>query len=286
MPQQVFISHAGTDSDPAGNVARALERAGIHPVLDRDVNRPGSDFMDFMERALGECDYCLLLWSQAAAARPWVQLEWEAALYRAIAEARRFLVAARLEEHPLPKLLAPRLSIELFPALSPGLDQFIGMCAGDRAASEATGRPVAQPTTRVAQDEQGDTIYVTSELFQLTQPLKIAMSAPAGVLLDRLIQQLNLPRQQDVRGVIGIRYDYRLVFDGRRLARNEGLVSQDVRPLAVLQFEVEPTMFSVGAPVDGIAKTTFRDGPDERVEALEEAKRLLKSAVQRAGLGY
>jgi hypothetical protein len=38
--------------------------------------------------------------------------------------------------------------------------------------------------------------------------------------------------------------------------------------------------------VDGIAKTTFRDGPDERVEALEEAKRLLKSAVQRAGLGY
>jgi len=286
MPQQVFISHAGADAIPANEVARRLEGVSIHPVLDRDTNRPGSDFIDFMERALADCDYCLLLWSQAAASRPCVQLEWEAALHRTIRDARRFLVAARLEDHPLPQLLAPRLSFDLFPGFSPGIDGFIGMCTADRAASEASGRPVLQPTTAVARDEQGDTIYITSEEFQLTQPVQIVLSTPAGVLLDRLIQQLDLPRQQDVRGVLGVKYEWRLVSKDRRVVRNESLASQDVRPLAILQLEVEPALFARSTPVAGITNPAFRDGLDERNAALDEARRLLKIAVQRAGLGY
>jgi hypothetical protein len=207
-------------------------------------------------------------------------------LHRAITEARRFLVAARLEDHPLPVLLAPRLSVELFPALSPGIDRFISMCGQDRTASEATGRPVGQPTTAVAQDEQGDTVYVTSERFQLTEPVNIVLSAPAGVLLDRLIKQLNLPHHTNLLGAMVTRYEYRLVFNDSRLSRDKSLASQDVRPLAVLQLEVQPNVFGPETPTDGIALPAFRGRFDERERALEEAERAIKIAVQRAGLGY
>jgi hypothetical protein len=161
------------------------------------------------------------------------------------------------------------------------------MCTEDRVASEAAGRPVGQPGAAVAQDEHGDPIYVTSELFQLTVPLKVVLSAPAGVLLDRVVQQLNLPRQHDIKGAIGVRYEYRLASSGRSLARNESLASQDVRPQAILWLEIEMTPFATRSLVHGAAKPVIVRGEfDERGQALDDARQFLKRAIGRAGLGY
>lgn len=285
---QVFISHAGPDSLRSNEVALTLEQAGIGVMLDRSVNRPGDNFLHFMEKALTECDYCLLLWSKAAAEREWVQLEWEAALHRTIKEARRFLIAARLENHPLPTLLAPRLFVEFFPSLQPGIDEFIAMCLEDRVAAAGSGRPVGQAALEVDEDQGGETIYVTSDLFQFTMPLRVSMHAPTGVFVDRLVSDLRLPRQHDHQGIIGFRYEYKLVYENHPLARELSLKSQGIRANSILWVEVEMKPFASRPPVEGALKTiTFRGELNEdEAEAHREARGALMNAISRAGLGF
>lgn len=292
MAEQVFISHAGPDSTKAEAVMLALRDAGFGVMLDREVNRPGDDFLAFMEKALAECDYCLLLWSEAAARREWVRVEWEAALYRTIKEARRFLVIGRLEDYPLPALLAPRLFVEMFPDLKPGAAKVIEMLRGDRAAAESSGLPVGQAALEVREDAGGDTVYVTSQLFRLTMPLKVSLSVPAGVYLSRLVSDLQLPQQQDIRGLIGVRYDYALAHESLRLAPERSLAEQGVRPNSILLLQVEMTPFAQHAPFAGTLTTTKYRGrpkkdkaePPQKAELLAEARVALLAAVSRAGL--
>lgn len=119
MAKHVFISHAGSDSPAALEIAKQLTDGGLEITIDREELRGGDSFLSFMEQALSACDFCLLLWSKAASQGKYVQVEWEAALYRTLEESRRFLVIARLEDYPLPALLGPRLRVELFPDRAP-----------------------------------------------------------------------------------------------------------------------------------------------------------------------
>jgi TIR domain-containing protein len=284
MPNRIFISHGGPDTPVALQVAQELEARGLTVDVDRDQLRAGDVFIAFMERSLAAADYCLLLWSHHAAAGKWVAVEWEAALYRAIEESRRFLLIGRLDAHPLPVLLGPRLRVELFPALYPGLQELFALWEQDVKAEDASGRRVANAAVKVAEDERGGTVYVTSELFGLTQPLRLDFNVPAGVHLDRLIAELGLPRQLDVKGVIGARYDYRFVHDDRPLSRAPSLTAQGVGEGAVLWLEVEFTPFAKGQPISGeLTSAKFRTA--EASDATTDARRELLAAISRAGLG-
>jgi TIR domain len=90
MQHEIFISHAGADSKQAAAVADALTGSGIGVGFDRNVLNLGESFLSFMESALADSNYCLLLWSQRAADTPWIQMEWESALYRSVEEKRAF----------------------------------------------------------------------------------------------------------------------------------------------------------------------------------------------------
>ena len=107
MTKHVFVSHAGADTPTAMAIAEQLTDGGLEVTIDREELRGGDSFLSFMEKALSTCDYCLLLWSKAASEGKYVQVEWEAALYKTIEESRRFLLIARLEDYPLPALLGP-----------------------------------------------------------------------------------------------------------------------------------------------------------------------------------
>ena len=280
---QVFISHAGSDTSQATAVARALEGAGLRVSLDRETLEPGDTFIAFMEEALTESDYCLLLWSRAAAEREWVQLEWQAALYRTVKEARRFLVVGRLEEHPLPALLGPRLSVKLFPGVSPGIDSVIAMCQQDGEAATATARPVGQPArAKLTEDAGGDTIYVTSQLFQLTVPLRVLLDAPVGVCIDRLVTDLQLPQQLDHQGIVGFRCRYHLLRGDARLARDAPFRTQQIGPGAIVTLAMEMTPFAADAPMEGgLSSALFRSSDEQ---AYAGAQRAVLAAVARAGL--
>lgn len=238
-----------------------------------------------MESALAESDYCLLLWSRNAAHTPWVQVEWESALYRSVKEKRAFLVAGRLENLALPALLAPRLRVDLFPELMPGLGQLIDQWKADRSAESLTQRPVAPPSVDDAAGAgAADTIYITSEAFGITAPLKVELHAPAGLLLDRVVAGFRLPKIWHHEGRIGVRFTYSLVNGDRVLDRAKALGEQDVGASAVLWLKTQMTQFSEAEPVAGsIGSATFRG--QSGADALREARRQYLSAVRAAGLG-
>jgi hypothetical protein len=279
--RSVFISHAGPDSPAAHAVADRLRADGFGVELDRERLRTGDSFLSFMEKALSTCDYCLLLWSQAAAERKYVQLEWEAALYRTIEESRRFLLIGRLQDHPVPALLGPRLRVELFPDSAEGLDELVALLREDGTAESASGRRVGRAAAPTQEDPAGVEVYVTSEMFGLTLPLRWDLQVPCGVHTDRLTRSLGLPRQHDHQGVMGVRYTYGLALDDTPLSPTGTLAEQGVVERSVLWLEVEMKPYAAGREVEGELAGARLRGEG----GFDQARRQLLDAVNRAGLG-
>ncbi|MSP59418.1 MAG: toll/interleukin-1 receptor domain-containing protein [Myxococcales bacterium] len=291
MPK-VFLSHAGSDTASARQVADLLAESSVEAILDRGTIGPGDSTATFMNQGLGTADYCLLLWSEAASTRPWVTIEWEAALYRSGREARAFLVVGRLENREVPPLLAPRLYVDLFPDPRRGMDELLKHWHLDRTAERRSEHPVGAPALEPTADAAGAPLYLSSELFGLTIPLRLSLDVPAGVHLDRLINDLKLPLRFDHQGRIGMTFEYALALADRPLVRGRPLAAQSVRPGDVLELQVQVTPFAAVAPREGAARPlVFRGGgggqrtgahaPDDAQQAAREA---LHAALATAGL--
>jgi TIR domain len=288
MASTVFISHAGGDSPRAAEVARALEIADIRTRLDRAELTLGASFLTFMNQALTTSDYCLLLWSARAAATPWVQMEWEAALYRTVREKRSFLVVGRLEDTNVPPLLEPRLRVDLFPALEPGVSALVSAWRSDRAAEQQTGKPVAAASTGTQPPgDRPHTLYLDSEQFRMTTPISVSLDEPAGAVLDRVVASLGLPQELSHGGMLGVRFSYQLIAGDQVLARAKPLAMQGVKDGQVLTLQTTMAPFSTADPVTGeLTAAVFRGeggGADVKV-ALRQASKEYQQAVARAGL--
>jgi hypothetical protein len=293
----VFISHSSADALRASETARLLSDQGIACLLDQEVLRVGHSFVEFMGRALEAADYCLLLWSQAASASPWVQAEWHAAFAHSVGSRTSFLFTARLEDLPLPRLLAPRLWIDFFPDLSAGIDVLLRKFHMDTAASTAACKPIGAPRTGLPEPSGGASIYLTSELFDIVIPLSIEPAMPVGALLSSAVRSLALPTYQalDPNGRLAVRLTYELARGDAKIARDQTLAQAGIREGDVLQLLsaceiVSPTkpaavegakvLFRSGASADAIADT---QSPSEAA-AIARARSLLRAALIRNGL--
>jgi hypothetical protein len=289
LARQVFVSHAGADSARAAGVADILTGCGIDVRLDRRELCLGDSFLSFMNSALADSDYCLLLWSQNAAKTPWVQMEWESALYRSVEEKRAFLVTGRLEDAALPPLLAPRLRVDLFPELQPGIGQIVTTWLADRDAESVTQRAVAASPIADPHDAEPNTVYVTSEAFGITVPVRVDLNAPAGLLLDRIVARAALPKVWQHDGKIGVRFSYTLMNGDQALDRAKSLATQNVADRSVLWLKTRMSSFSDASPLQGSGlDVTFRaptvsspDNPDAMVRARE----MYLAAIRQARLG-
>ena len=284
MGSTIFVSHAGSDSPKVAAIASALRAEHLRVRLDRDELRQGDSFLSFMEGALKTSDYCLLLWSRAASESDWVRVEWEAAFHRTVAEAQNFLVLGRLEDFPVPELLRPRLRVDLYPGIDTGIGRLIAMWREDERAEQATSRPVAPPKAELHDADAGETVYVTSELFGKTFPMKVNMSTPVGMILEDICARLSLPQQLDVHGRVGVRFRYSLVHGETVLRNDAGLNAQGLHAGDVLWLQTQTEPFSATEPVSGEPrKATYRGM--RQADPLQEAQRHLMSAVERLGLG-
>jgi hypothetical protein len=289
MTSTVFISHAGADAIRAAEVAGILNQSEIRTRFDRAELTLGDSFLRFMNQALNTSDYCLLLWSLQASATPWVEMEWEAALYRSVREKRSFLVIGRLEEVDVPALLAPRLRLDLFPALEPGMTALVKTWRADRTAETESGKPVGAPwAENPLRIEEATTVYIDSEQFSMMAPMGVKLQEPAGALLDRVVASYGLPRELSYSGKLGVRFSYQLFDKGAALARTQSLAGQGITAGRVLTIETTMTPFSTSEPVQGQhSPTVFRSGPSaaDPSAALVDAMQAYRVAIARAGLG-
>lgn len=291
----IFISHAGSEAAVAADLARELNNAGVRTLLDAQVLNAGDNFVAFMEGALSEADYFLLLWSRAAASKPWVTTEWQAALVRAVQEETAFFITARLEDFPVPALLAPRLWIDLFPQFSPGVERLIATVRGDEQAARVSSKPVAPPRLPIP-PTGGATIYITSELFDFTVPVDVDPDVPVGVHLDRIVKALGLPTYHplDRKGRIAVRVSYVLLHGERRLRPTDTLTKSGVGQGEVLGLESHFQFSGASEPVTaesggGTYRADVAPEPDPEpilgLDSLVRRSRLLMhSAARRAGL--
>jgi hypothetical protein len=284
MNTTVFISHAGADWSAVANVVSRLQEYGLHIRLDRHELELGDSFLRFMEEALASCDYCLLLWSAAAAQSKWVRVEWEAAFHRTVSESQRFLIIGMLESHAVPELLRPRLRIDLFPDPAPGVAKLVELWHNDRTAQEASQRPLCNPKCAITVDVTGSTVYISSKLFAKTFPIRLDLGVPTAVAVDRIVSDLGLPRQIDQDGKIGLRFQYYFALGEQRLKSEQPLNVQHVEDNVLLWLETEMQPFAQTAPVSGgITTAVFRGG---RVGmGARSAFKILLPIVSQIGLG-
>jgi len=292
MAARIFLSHAGPDLARAREVASHLRAEGVEVLLDREATGPGDSFLTFMEEALASADYCLLLWSREAAERAYVRLEWEAALVRSVTEGRGFLLVGRLADHPLPHLLAPRLWVDLFPALRPGIDSLLELWRQDRRAEAVRAKPVGSAPGISDLDPDGARLYLANELFGWTLPLRLGLDAPIAHHLTRVRQAFQLPEKLDYEGRIGMRFEYGLAREGRPLSRRKSLWDEGVREGELLDLTTRVVPFAAIEPTEGqwggaVSYRSLAGGEDEDELPpwlVAPARTQLLAALRQAGL--
>lgn len=154
------------------------------------------------------------------------------------------LVAVALDEYPrrvralaeaIPPADARALGLGPSPAAGP-------LVIGSPGESDGAGAPQRDPDAA--------SLFVSSELWSATLPVRVRLDHPAGLLLDSVIAALGLPaRLETAGGRIGLGFRYALVLAGRRsLVRARPLAAQGVRDGDTLVLETTTERLAATRP--------------------------------------
>ncbi len=283
MQAKIFISHSSDDISRVNAIATQLKEGQLQVIVDAEKLSTGRSFITFMEDALRKCDYCLLLWSAAASTSKWVRTEWEAAFHRTVELSQSFLVIARLEDHAVPELLRPRLRVDLFPEPRQGVNKLISMFQQDQQAAIRSARRVISPAVPVIEDVDGKTIYISSQAWGKTFPLRCSLNAPVAVIIVQVQLMLDLPMELLHDQKMGVRFNYEIVYNEAILDPSQSLSKQDIQEnqLLWLQTTMRLVSNSQEIPADK-KKISFRGGSEATL--IGNAQRELLKTIRKAGL--
>jgi hypothetical protein len=142
----------------------------------------------------------------------------------------------------------------------------------------------SSPAATAVRDDTDGTLYITSDLFAVTFPIRAKLDAPAGVCLDALLSELHLPREFQHGSRLGVRFDYTLVMNNALLVRASSLASQGVSAGATLRLETRMEIVAAALPTDGVLSTLrFRHGEISAL-AFRDARRELLNVLREIGI--
>ncbi len=232
---KVFLSFAGKDRPHAEQLRAELESRNVNTYLD-DETALGDNVVSAVNEALATSDYYVLLWSANTPRREWVTQEWTAAFNLEMARRRAFLFIVRLDEEPLPPLLAPRRHIDLVDAA----DRLVAAWRADRKSEQPVFPQPVPPTP----DGPTVAISVRSHDLGVTHVVMTPLHITGSALYRAVFTALRLPSEQvTFDGTIGMRFTYELFQQNEPIPNDESTVElkSDAVDLAI---RVE----SLGAP--------------------------------------
>ncbi|ONI84895.1 hypothetical protein ALI22I_30985 [Saccharothrix sp. ALI-22-I] len=266
----VFLSFAGNDRDSARLLAKEFGARGFTSFVDELSIEPGADLLLAINQGIEESDRFVLLWSRHTVNRKWVAAEWTAALARDLDQRRCFLFVVRLDDTPLPTLLAPRKYLDAGGDLVKIADALTTVWRRD----SAVGTPVLPPPGLPTAGGPMITVYVRNKALAVAHPVEVPAATTGRNLKNAVRLALALPDQETkFDGAVGLRFDYELLKDDQPIpdgiAALAGLADGDTVDLKV-------GMESFG-PGGAFAKTEFRQGSSGGLPA-EMVQTLVKSA--------
>jgi hypothetical protein len=150
---QFFVSYAGVDRSWAEWIAWQLEDAGHRVVVQAWDFRPGENFIANMRRALDTSDRTIAVISAAYLESVYGSDEWTAAFIHDQA-GQTSLLAVRVQDVPLPRLLRPWIYIDLA-----GVDQEVAaqrLLEGVRPGRRKPEQPPVFPPAATPVDRVGE----------------------------------------------------------------------------------------------------------------------------------
>jgi hypothetical protein len=261
---RVFLSFAGTDRGIAERLGNELADAGIDAFVDQQVIEPGRNFVLAMNHALTQSDYYVLLWSRASVDRPWVDVEWTAALTRELSERRSFLFVLRLDNTPTPLLLAPRFSLDAYADWDRVVAQLVSTWRRDWSVRRSGFHVLPAPDPGEANGAAGEgraiVLYVRNRDLSVEHVLAVSEASTGRQLDDRVHAALML--QDSVTGfdgTVGLRFSYQLKYGDQPISPVRTLMDLGVTDGATVELEVQVEPFG---PTGSSAVNTYRgDSP-------------------------
>ncbi len=110
---KIFLSHAGPDWRIAKRLADDLRTVGNHITVDVDDLSVGKDVVQFMNEAIAEADFILILHSQHTADAINQTAEMNAAIWNEINQSGAVCMVIRLDKTPLPPLAGVKKYVEM-----------------------------------------------------------------------------------------------------------------------------------------------------------------------------
>lgn len=269
MRPAVFISFAGPDHESARRLKRDLKVRGVSAFFAPEDLPAGASFPAVLSDALTEADYFVLLTSASSLDRPWVTIEWTAALAREVHERRLFLFLLRLDQACPPTLLGARNYLDGFADWTGSVDRLAETWRMDYTR-RAAGTPVLPaPGLGETPPEATLGLYVVNQAFSVQHYLRVAPTLAGWQLHAQIRGLLGLKDQVDAfNGQVGIRLSYVVSHAGRPVDADgvpiaeRGMRDGDSLDLRVT---VEPFMpGNAGSPV------VFRAVADLPVPVLEK----------------
>lgn len=252
----VFLSYAGPDRAEAERLAADLDARGIAVFFAPGAIAPGVGVPVALSHALRDSDYFVLLVSAASIDRPWVELEWSAALEREMRERRVFVFLLCLDNTPPPEILAPRLSLDALADWDGAVDRLVATWRRDlgRGAKGIQVLPAPEPAGEA--QERGETIdlYVFNRDLGVEHFLRSPQALTGRQLFARVKSSLMLQdRVETLRGKVGLAFEYRLEHAGRLLDDVVPITAAGVGDGSSLDLLVTMTPFGPCGPTEAVA---------------------------------
>jgi TIR domain len=256
-PSRVFLSYAGNDHATADRFRQDLSERDIVAF----IFPPGGNLVLDINRALAQSDYFVLLWSQAAADRQWVDAEWSAAFARELQERRSFLFIVRLDRTPLPVLLAAR---HYFDAVDSNwndlVDELVALWLRDRAVGEPV---LPAPCSATAENGGGErrkniVLYVRNRALSVAHVIVVPEESTGRQLESLVRATLALPDvEEKFGGAVGMRFGYQLKNAGERISADRKLAESHIVDGDTIDLEVQVESFGPGGSSPAV---TYRHG--------------------------
>jgi hypothetical protein len=237
-----------------------LKAHDIDIWIDQERIKPSDTLVSKISDGLSGANVALVLFSKQYADKVWTQEEMAALVYAAVISAERKVLVVRLDDTPLPPLLAHRVWLK-HPSMLKVAEVIRDLVAGHTSPAPVSTRAASAPVLVAPKELDSDTLEA------LAREVVAAFSAPAN---RRDSLQVSVNGRQ-----LTVVVNHRLVGRDMLAEIRSRLEVMDIHRAYVRDLREELAEGALGK-----FKTGFRLALDRRLESLEESRRLIRECVE------